>query len=113
MQFHAVPSPFPELWLGRTEGGGRAFLPTDGLVDHTYKPMRVKLGDLIEYCIEVFANDHDKLRGSLAPSARSETRVSEVMSFDDLLAWHARRTKIEQNLKDIEAEQNKLFGAPK
>ena len=113
VQFHAVPSPFPDLRLGRIEGGGRAFLKTNGLVDHNYKPMRVKIGDLIEYCIEVFANDHDNFRGSPAPSARSETRVSEVMSYDDLRAWQARRAQIEQNLKDIRAEQDKLFGAPK
>ena len=113
VQFHAIPSPFPDLRLGRTEGGGRAFLPTNGLVDHKSKPIALKYGDLIEYCIEVFANDHEKLRGSVAPSARSETRVSEVVTSDDLLAWYSRVTKVDQNLKDLEKKEKGVFGEPK
>src|SRR5439155_13904889 len=51
--FHAVPSPSPMTVLGRTLGGGRYFLETDGLIDATGAPLKVKEGDQIEYCVEV------------------------------------------------------------
>ncbi len=106
LPFHAAPSPIPEILLGRTLGGGRYFMKTEGLID-VKGPVQLKSGDQIEFCVEVFAMKGD--RKEAVPSARSETRVSTVMDQKEFTAWIQNVGKEDERVKALELLQKGVF----
>jgi hypothetical protein len=115
--FHAMPSPVPDLILGRVRGGGRYFLNTNGLLDRkTGKTMQLKSGDMIEYCVEVYAANYDNLRKPNAegkvvvPMARSETRVTEVKTATDFVKWCEDVGRQEETIRQLHAQQKVTRG---
>jgi hypothetical protein len=120
--FHAVPSDAPERIMGRTLGGGRVFLQTKGLVERDEKgnttPVSLKVGAKIEYCVEVFADmkdyaaqlDPNREYASRRPWARSETRVTEVVTFDQFRAWSQSLADEENRLRKLDSQQRGVFG---
>jgi len=101
--FHAIPDglPFP-----RTLGGGRFDFKTTGIPDGKGGMVKLKVGDQIEYCIEVFADKNGKTD---RPSARSETRVKTVVSFTDLERWLSDNLQEAQRIRQLDSKQRGLF----
>ena len=104
--FHAVPDGNP---LPRTLGGGRFDFKTTGIPDGKGGLLTLKIGDQIEYCIEVFA---DKNAKTDRPSARSETRVKTVVSFSDLERWLTDNLQEAQRIRNLDRKQRGLFDEP-
>jgi hypothetical protein len=100
--FHAVPSPNPMAVLGRTLGGGRYFLETTGLIDPAGKTAKVKVGDQVEYCVEVVSRSGEQ-------AAKSESRVTTIVSPDDLRAWTRAVLREEEQIRRLDAEQRGVF----
>jgi hypothetical protein len=121
--FHAIASPAPETLLGRTLGGGRSFLRTGGLVERDEKgntvPLSLKIGAKIEYCVEVFADARDAQAApdpnreyeTRRPWARSETRVTEVVTFEQFQAWGRSVADEENRLRKLDSQQRGVFSA--
>jgi hypothetical protein len=105
--FHAVPSIDPMKILGRTLGGGRYFLETDGLIDSKGITQKLKSGDQIEYCVEVFAT-HREPAGT-TPVARSESRVATMMRSDEFFAWMQAVGREDERVKLLELRQKGVF----
>ncbi len=109
VEFHAVPSPNPDQILGRTQGGGRYFLKTTGLLDRkSGKALKLKSGDQIEYCIKVFAAHREPEAST--PFFISESRVSTVMELKEFEEWRRQVSKEDERLKELEAKQKGVFG---
>jgi hypothetical protein len=106
VSFHAVPSIDENTTLGRTVGGGRAFLDTSGLRD-SKGPLQLKSGDKIEYCVKVYAAD--RAPSDSTPFAVSETRVSTVLSDKEFDAWLAQLGEEDKRVKQLEAKQKGVF----
>lgn len=104
--FHAVASMNPDT-LGRTLGGGRYFLKTRGLIDAKGRPIEARLGDQIEYCVEVLA---DKNPAANRPRSRSETRVATVVTIEQFLAWSQSIADEERRLRQLDQQQRGVFG---
>lgn len=99
--FHKVPSLRPTLAGGRFVFQTRSMLP-DGKGGFTGP----KEGDQIEYYIEVFA-DRDPNAGR--PSARSETRVKNVVSYTELVNWLRDTINEERRLRQLNVRQEQVF----
>ncbi len=82
--FHAVPSPNPQLFLGRKFGGGRFDFSTSNLPDGKGGFAPLKPGDQIEFYIKVFADRNLSLN---RPTAQTETRVVTVKSHQEFTTW--------------------------
>jgi hypothetical protein len=106
VSFHAVGSIDENTTLGRTVGGGRAFLDTSGLRD-SKGPVQLKSGDKIEYCIKVYAAD--RAPSESTPFAVSESRVSTVLSDKEFDAWLAQLGEEDKRVKQLEAKQKGVF----
>jgi hypothetical protein len=104
--FHAAPSINENTTLGRTVGGGRAFLDTSGLRDGK-GAATLKSGDQIEYCIKIFAAHREPPEAT--PFAVSESRVSTVLSDKEFDAWLAQLGEEDKRLKQLEAKQKGIF----
>jgi hypothetical protein len=104
--FHAVPSPDPDKLLGRTLAGGRFDFETKGIPDGQGGLVSLRVGDHLEFCVEVFA---DKEPGSKRPSARSEVRTRPILSEDDFGRWFVDALQEERRLKDLDAKQRGVF----
>ena len=102
--FHAIADGNP---LPRTLGGGRFDFKTTGIPDGQGGLLNLKVGDQIEYCIEVLA---DKTGSPDRPSARSETRVKTVVSSDDLNRWLTDNFQEAQRIRQLDLKQRGLFG---
>ena len=75
--FHAIPDGNP---LPRTLGGGRFDFKTTGIPDGKGGLVTLKIGDQIEYCVEVFAD-----KAHLARSAEQLTLVQlSTLSLEDV-----------------------------
>jgi hypothetical protein len=105
--FHAVPSPDAAKVLGRTMGGGRYFLETDGLIDSKGKRVSIKSGDQIEYCVEVYAMDRKP--SASTPFTRSESRVATMMRSDEFFAWIQSVGREDERVKLLELRQKGVF----
>jgi hypothetical protein len=100
VEFHAVPSPNPEAILGRTFGGGRHHLSTTGLLDKkTGKAVQLKSGDLIEYCVKVYAPARQPEAST--PFAVSGTRVTEVRTRDEVGEWYEKVAKENAKVREL------------
>jgi hypothetical protein len=105
--FHAIPAPDYLPWqLGRTSGGGRVLLATNGLLDSKSVPRQLKSGDQIEYCIEVFARKRDA--GS-TPVARSESRVTKVLDQKGFSDWLTALAREDERIINLRKEQERVF----
>jgi hypothetical protein len=103
--FHAVPA------LRRTLGGGRfTYLTNKMLPDGKGGFTAPKEGDQIEFYIEVFA---DRNPNSGRPSARSETRVKNVVTREELANWLRDTVNEERRLRALNARQEDVFPARK
>ncbi len=121
--FHAVPLPAPLTLLGRTLGGGRSFLRTSGLVERDEqgitRPLSLKVGAKVEYCVEIFADKNDlatqpdpnRAYATHRPWARSETRVTEVVTFEQFQAWGRMVADEENRLRKLDSQQRGVFGS--
>lgn len=109
VSFFAAPSVNPDTILGRTMGGGRYFLETkkDALIDSKGRPIKLKSGDQIEYCVEVFASEREPK--SSIPFARSETRVATMMSDTEFQAWLALVGREDERVRKLQEEQKRIF----
>lgn len=104
--FHAVPSLDPDKLLGRTLAGGRFDFETKGIPDGQGGFVTLRVGDQLEFCVEVFA---DKDTGSKRPSARSEIRTRPILSDDEFARWFVDALQEERRLKDLDAKQRGVF----
>ncbi len=110
--FHAMPSPDPLTLLGRTQGGGRYHFKTTGIVNSAGKPLQLKDGDQIEFCVEVVAyrDPAVKLTPELEPPvARSDTRVKTAASFLEFARWLNDARREEDRLRQLDQKQRGLF----
>jgi hypothetical protein len=103
--FHAAPSVNPDQFLGRTLGGGRAFVSTKGILDSKGK-VQLKSGDQIEFCVEVFAMPRQK---EATPSGRSETRVTTVVDSSELANWFQNLNSEAARVRALELQQKGIF----
>ncbi|MCI0376806.1 MAG: hypothetical protein L0215_04320 [Gemmataceae bacterium] len=104
--FHAVPSLDPENLLPRTLGGGRFDFKTTGIPDGKGGLLVLKVGDQIEFCIEMYADKDGK---SDRPVTRSETRVKTIVSLTDFARWMEDTLQEERRLRQLDAKQRGLF----
>jgi hypothetical protein len=105
--FHAVPSSRPYEKLGRTTGGGRFQFQTKAMLpDGKGGFTGPKDGDQIEYYVEVFA---DPKRDPDRPSARSETRVKNVVSLAEFVRRSSDTINEEQRLRQLNTGQGEVF----
>lgn len=109
VSFYAIPSPNPDLILGRTTAGGRYFLETknNALITSKGQPIQLKSGDQIEYCVEVFAMEREP-KGS-TPSSRSETRVATMMSQKEFETWISQVGQEDERVRQLELKQKNIF----
>ena len=105
--FYAVPSLNPATTMGRTMGGGRYFLETNGLIDSKGNKLQLKSGDQVEYCIEVYAT-HREPEASI-PFARSETRVSTVLDDKAFDTWLKGVGNEDERVRLLELRQKGVF----
>jgi hypothetical protein len=101
VEFHAVPSPEPNLILGRTDGGGRFDFQTKAIPD-------LKIGDQIEFVVEVFDRNPEADR----PPGRSELRRKAVVSEEQFVQWILENLQHHAKLRQLEAKQKGVFDGP-
>ncbi len=101
--FHAIAHGNP---LPRTLGGGRFDFKTTGIPDGQGGLLTLKVGDQIEYCVEVLA---DKSGNLDRPSARSDTRIKTVVSFGDLERWLTDNLQEAQRIRQLDVKQRGIF----
>jgi hypothetical protein len=106
VEFHTVPSADPDRVSG-IEGGGRLDFQTRGIPDAKGGLLDLKVGDRIEYCVEVF----DRIPDPDRPPSRSEVRMKTVVSVADWLAWKREKERQEERLNQLEAKQRAVFAA--
>jgi hypothetical protein len=105
VEFHAMPSLDPDK-VGGKEGGGRFDFQTKGIPDGKGGLLDLKVGDRIEYYVEVFDRvpEADRLPG------RSEIRVKNIVSAAEWLAWKREKERQEERLHQLESKQRGVFG---
>ncbi len=101
--FHAIPDGTP---LPRTLGGGRFDFKTTGIPDGKGGLLNLKIGDQVEYCVEVLADKTGKVD---RPTARSDIRVKTVVSFGDLERWLADNLQEAQRIRQLDIKQRRVF----
>lgn len=87
------------------KGGGRYDLKTKGLINSQGELLKLKDGDQIEYCVKVFAG----AAGDGRPFAQSETRVTNVVGFEEFARWIRDTIQEEQRLRSLESGQRNVF----
>src|SRR5262249_5812121 len=98
VEFFAVPSIDPNHVIGRTEGGGRFDFQTKRIPG-------LKLGDRIEFFIEVFDRRPDPGR----QPGRSETSMKTVVSREELETWVRQALQEENRIRSLESQQRSIF----
>jgi hypothetical protein len=96
--FHAVPSANAELVPGRLEGGGRFDFQTRGIPG-------LKLGDTLEYFVEVYDKNPQMER---APG-RSEIRKKKIVTEQQFKEWVWQTLQHEKRLRSLEQKQRGVF----
>jgi hypothetical protein len=100
--FHAMPSPAPELSPPRLEGGGHFDFQTRALPG-------VKVGDRVEFFVEVYDRHPDPDR---APG-RSEVRRKTVVTQQQFKDWVYQTLQHERRLRELEQKQRGVFDRDK
>jgi hypothetical protein len=101
VEFHAVPSADPQRLLGGVEGGGRFDFQTRRIPN-------LKVGDRIEFFLEVFDRNPDPDR----PPGRSETRAKTVVTVLELENWVRLTLQEESRIRQLENKQRGVFPRP-
>ncbi|MBI3410459.1 MAG: hypothetical protein HY040_19140 [Planctomycetes bacterium] len=96
----------PGSALPRSLGGGRFDFKTTGIPDGKGDYLQLKIGDQIEFCIEIFA---DKDMKANRPTNRSESRVKTIVSDSEFALWLADAIQEERRLRELDAKQRGLF----
>src|SRR5262249_4643691 len=109
VSFYLIPSPDPEKIIGQTIGGGRYHLPTkdNTLFDSKGNRLKLKSGDQIEYCVEVFAAERQPIDST--PSARSESRVATIMEEKEFFTWLGQVRQEDERIRALEKLQRAIF----
>lgn len=100
--FHAVPSLDPELFLPRTLAGGRFDFKTTGIPDGKGGLLTLKVGDQIEFAIEVVSKTGKQI-------GRSDTRVKTIVSVVEFARWLDETLQEERRIRELDAKQRGLF----
>jgi hypothetical protein len=97
--FHAVPDekPFP-----RTLGGGRFDFKTTGIQDGKGGLLNLKIGEQIEFYVEVVSLSKNT-------TARSESRVKNIVSVVELVRWIEDNREEARRLQELDKKQRGLF----
>jgi hypothetical protein len=98
VEYHAVSSPDPEKALGRIDGGGRFDL-------HTRRIPRLKVGDRLELCLEVYDQNPDPSR----PPGRSESRIKSIVTLPEVETWVRETLQEESRIRQLEGKQESIF----
>jgi len=96
--FHAVPPADARTQLGRALGGGRLDFQTRGIPG-------LKLGDTIEYYVEVLDRHPDPHR----PPGRSPVRRKTVVTESQFVEWIMQTVQQENRLRQLERQQRRVF----
>jgi hypothetical protein len=96
--FHPIPSPDPARVPSGLEGGGRYDFQTRALPD-------LKLGDQIDFFVEVFDRNPDPDR----PPGRSEVRRKTVVDARQFQEWLSQTLQEEMRLRALEQGQRNIF----
>jgi hypothetical protein len=96
--FFAVLPTDAQTQLGRSAGGGRFDFQTRSLP-------RLRLGDVIDYCIEVYDRHEDDQR----PPGRSVVRRKTVVNEAQFVDWLVNTVQQENRLKQVERQQRRVF----
>jgi hypothetical protein len=105
--YYFLPSPEPDKIIGRTIGGGRYHLKSGGLIDTKGNPIKLKSGDQIEYCVEVFAAEREP-KASI-PMTRSESRVATIMEEKEFFTWLGQVRQEDERIRQLEKLQKGIF----
>jgi hypothetical protein len=98
VEFHPMPSPDPDRFPSRLEGGGR--------FDFQTAPLKGVLpGDQIEFFVEAFAKNPDLERFP----GRSETRSKTFVTQPQFMDWVLQTLKHENRLRQLESRQRGVF----
>jgi hypothetical protein len=100
IEFHQIPAFDPLQSPSGTAGGGRFDFKTAGLSD-------LKVGDKIEYYIEVY----DRNPADSRAPGRSETRQKTVVTDIEYLAWTKMILQEQNRLMQLEKNQRGVFTA--
>ncbi|HEV3116075.1 MAG TPA: hypothetical protein VGY58_03425, partial [Gemmataceae bacterium] len=98
VEFHALSSSDPERQPGRRRGGGRFDFQTRRIPE-------LKVGDKIEFYVEVFDRNPDPER---APG-RSEARIKSVVTPAELESWVRQTLQEESRIRKLEGNQRGVF----
>jgi len=98
VEFHQLPSPDADRFPPGTEGGGRYDFETAGL--------DLKIGDRIEFYVEVF----DRNPAEDRQPGRSEVRQKTIVDIDQYLAWKEGVAQEESRIRQLENTQRGVFG---
>lgn len=111
VEFHAKPSPDPNVYLSRREGGGRLDFNTARLKKKGPKgeDVGLEIGDKIEFYLEVF--DRDPAAGRLP--GRSEARIKELRTLEEVIRRGIETVNSESRIRDLEKRQQGVFARPK
>ncbi len=104
VHFHAVPSPNPEIILGRQSGGGTFNFQTSDLY-YQGKKVLLEPGDQIEFYIEVYAGQP----GDDRPVARTETRTVSVVTPAEWQRWFSELKNEEDRIRNLDKKQRGVF----
>jgi hypothetical protein len=96
VEFHRMPSPDALRFPPGTDGGGRLDFKTAGLM---------KLGDKIEFYLEVYDRNPDDVRDP----GRSEIRQKTVVTKEQYFAWQNQVIQQESRIRQLEARQRTVF----
>lgn len=96
----------PGSALPRSLGGGRFDFKTTGIPDGKGDYLKLKIGDQIEFCIEIFADKDVKAN---RPTNRSESRIKTIVSDSEFALWLADAIQEERRLRELDAKQRGLF----
>ena len=97
--FYPLPSPDPQHRLGRTLGGGRFDF-------HTRYLPGLKIGDSIEFYVEVSGRNPDPAH----EAGRSQTRTKTIVAQSDFMAWVSDTLAHAARLHGLEVKQRVVFG---
>ena len=96
--FHAVPPADPTRQLGRSIGGGRFDFQTRAIPG-------LKLGDVLEYYVEVSDRHADPNR----VAGRSPVRRKSVVTEAQFVEWVVQTVQQENRLRQLERQQRRVF----
>jgi hypothetical protein len=96
IEFYAEPSPDPFQSPGRLDGGGR--------FDFQIGALGLRVGDQIEYFVEVLDRNPDPERSA----GRCDPRRKLVVTAEELTAWLINKAEHENRIRELEKRQKEV-----